>query len=535
MSGKSFLYTIMISLAAGTAAFLAAGPVFACTEVYIGPEVSADGTMIIARSNDIQGVMPARMTVTERVENEPGRTMPVNDAGTIQEEIPALTYKYTATPWMQNAMDQLHAQKDAAACSNECGVTITMSVTAFSNERALDADPLIEDGLTEDTADDLVACQSATAREGVETLLRLIDQYGSNGVNIATVADQKEAWYIEIYTGHQYAAVKLPADKAAAFGNEFTMEYLSDFSECITSEELFTLPEEKGFAEYGENGELNLYRTYSGDLMRSSYCHMRTWSGHRLLAPSVYGRDYDEEEFYPLLFEPDEKVSLADVLSVMRDRYEGTPYSPDETGRIDMRVIGTDTASSVHVLQIYPELPPRLSVVTWESLAPDVCGVFVPLSNFCTSVSDAYGADQPVEEAGVFDSENYAWYAFKEITTLGLLDPEVYGAPVKEFWKEAEQGMQENMPRVLEQADRLLADDPDEAAAYVTAYCNSLQTQVFEDAKEILNTQIWYLNKNANTLKIAHNPETGAMTGEKIVYDPIPIDLSAEVYRVMPE
>ena len=97
--------------------------------------------------------------------------------------------------------------------------------TAFPNEAALKADPLIEEGLDEDAAVDLVICQSKTAREGVDVLLGLIDKYGSSGSGIAIIADQNEAWYVEIYTGHQYAAVKLPTDKVSAFGNEYSLEY----------------------------------------------------------------------------------------------------------------------------------------------------------------------------------------------------------------------------------------------------------------------------------------------------------------------
>ena len=111
------------------------------------------------------------------------------------------------------------------------------------------ADPLVEHGISEFTAVDLVTCQSATAREGTEKLLSLIDEYGSSEVNIALIADQQETWYIEMYSGHQYAAVKLPTDK----------------------------------------------------------------------------------------------VSLQEVMSIIRNRYEGTQYSPDEAGRGDVRVIGTDT------------------------------------------------------------------------------------------------------------------------------------------------------------------------------------------------
>ena len=278
-----------------------------------------------------------------------------------------------------------------------------MAVTAFANEAALKADPLIEEGLTENTAADLVICQSYSARNAVRVLLSLIDQYGSSECNIALIADQKEAWYVEMYTGHQYAAVKLPADQVSAFGNEFTMEYLSDYEESIVSEELLTLPEKNGFAVYGKDNELNLFDTYSGESLTENYCHMRTWIGHQVLAPSAFGDDYDAKARYPLCFKPDAPVSLADVCGLMRNRYEGTKYDPDETGRIDMRVIGTDTAMSVHALQVYPDVPARMACVTWESTGPAIYGVFVPISNAVNSISEAYGNNQPASEAGVFE------------------------------------------------------------------------------------------------------------------------------------
>lgn len=49
---------------------------FACTAVYVGPDVSADGSIIIARSNDYQEVLGNHITITPRVENQPGRLMP---------------------------------------------------------------------------------------------------------------------------------------------------------------------------------------------------------------------------------------------------------------------------------------------------------------------------------------------------------------------------------------------------------------------------------------------------------------------------
>lgn len=115
---------------------------FACTAVYVGSEVSADGSVIFARSNDYQEVWGNHITITPRVENQPGRFMPVNDNGSVQTEIPATTYKYTATPYMNSTLAYKQGSPDAAACTNEYGVSMSMSVTAFPNKEALKADPL---------------------------------------------------------------------------------------------------------------------------------------------------------------------------------------------------------------------------------------------------------------------------------------------------------------------------------------------------------------------------------------------------------
>ncbi len=248
----------------------------ACTAVYVGQDVSADGSIIIARSNDHQDVWGNHITVIPRVENQEGRFMPVSGDGKVKMELPSTTYKYTATPYMNSTTAYNGASHDAAACTNEYGVAMTMSVTAFPNDAALKADPLVEEGITEDTAVDLVVCQSKTAREAVEKLCGIIDKYGSSETNIALIADQNETWYVEMYTGHQYSAVKLPSDKASAFGNEFNLEYLSDYEDNITSKNLTKLAEEKGFAVHGKNNEINLYETYSGIDMAFDYSHLRT-------------------------------------------------------------------------------------------------------------------------------------------------------------------------------------------------------------------------------------------------------------------
>ena len=461
----------------------------ACTAVYVGSEVSSDNSTMVARSNDYPAVWPNHITVTPRVENESGRFMPVSVDGNVKEELQQTTYQYTATPYMNSTTaSNGEAVYDAAGSANEYGVVMTMSVTAYPNTAALQADPRVADGICEDSATDLVICQSKTARQAVEILLGFIDSYGSSESNIAIIADQNEAWYVEMYTGHQYAAVKLPKDMVAVFGNEYCLEYLSDFEDFIISDGLITLAEENDFAVYGRNDEINLFETYSGSQVTRDTCHMRTWIGHQILAPSKFGADYDHDAMYPLCFAPDRKVSLGDVCQVLRNRYEGTKYSPDETGRTDVRVIGTNTALSAHVIQVFSHLPAEMSCISWVSCGPAVYGVFVPVSNDCINVSEAYAANQPAEDVGVFDTDKYPYYLFKELCNLcmGLDNYIIYGQPVQKYWRDAESRMFARMGEVLAQAAKM--EDVNARAIYITSMCNDMQTQAFEDGKRLLKS-----------------------------------------------
>lgn len=93
-----FAFFVICMLLAGTASVSAE-----CTGVYVGPEASSDGSVILARCNDTQGTNPSRVNVMPRVENQPGRTMPVDMAGKVQAKLPKTTYKYTEIPFMDRS------------------------------------------------------------------------------------------------------------------------------------------------------------------------------------------------------------------------------------------------------------------------------------------------------------------------------------------------------------------------------------------------------------------------------------------------
>ncbi|WP_410131386.1 C69 family dipeptidase, partial [Klebsiella pneumoniae] len=76
----------------------------------------------------------------------------------------------------------------------------------FSSEKVLQYDPLVEDGLAENSVFNIVLPYITTAREGVERLGSLIEKHGiAEGFGISFI-DEHEMWYLETASGHRWLA-----------------------------------------------------------------------------------------------------------------------------------------------------------------------------------------------------------------------------------------------------------------------------------------------------------------------------------------
>ena len=203
---KKSLRVLSVTLAG---AMLLSTSALACTGVYVGKDVSDQGTYLIARSEDQgQGDYNKMFQVQPRVENVPGRFITDTATG-FQIPLPATTYKYTYVPDYTRGDDGMYP----GSCTNEYGVSITATVSTSTCEAWEAEDPFVEPGLREAILAASVAAVSTTAREAVDVLLGYVDEYGSEEGNTVMITDQNEAWIVEIYGGHQYCAMKMPDDK----------------------------------------------------------------------------------------------------------------------------------------------------------------------------------------------------------------------------------------------------------------------------------------------------------------------------------
>ena len=440
-------------------AMLLSTSALACTGVYVGKDVSDQGTYIIARSEDqSQSDYNKMFMVQPRVDNVPGRTI-LDTATGFEIPLPDTTYQYTYVPDYTRGEDGMYP----GSCTNEFGVSITATVSTSTCDAWREADPFVEPGLREAILAAAVAAVATSARDAVDVLLEYVDTYGSEEGNTVMITDQNEAWIVEIYGGHHYCAMKMPDDKVAVFGNQ-NMIGLVDPNATpedgyIYSDGLFELIDQLGLAV--KEGELYHLAKSVTNNTRTDNSNMRNWGGMTILAPSLAGA-YDSDEFYPLFYSPDEKVSVLDVMDIYRNRYEGTELDVTLPGNEGNRVIGTPNSSKIHILQTFPDWPAESAAINWICLGNTEHSVFIPFFSGITDTADAYKVDGDTYDA------SGAYWKFKRIDTLAELDRSLYSESVRKFWKFQEEDMYQQMldaaPVMLEK----YAESSEAGDAYVT-------------------------------------------------------------------
>ena len=456
--------TIRIAASALAAATLLSSMsgAFACTGTYVGKNASADGTTIIARSEDISPSDYDKIHTVVPAGDEAGRTL--TDINGFSYPLPTHTYKYTTMSDYASAGDGVYP----AVCTNDQGVSVTGTVSASGCDAWKTADPTVKTGLREAVLPALVAATASSAKQGVENLLAAVDAYGSAEGNVILIADQAGAWIVEIYGGHQYAAMKLADDQVAVFGNQFMLGAVDpkDAENVIVSEGLYTTLETAGLTVKDDAGAVLLAQSVCGKT-RSDGSNMRTWVGHERLAPASAGT-YETNTFYPLLYTPDEKVSLADVMAIYRDRYQDTALDVTVAGQEGNRAIAVSTTPETHIVQIYSDLPAACSAVTWVALGGGEHSVFLPEFSGVTETAPAYSMDAPTY------TEGSAYWAFKRVCGLADVDRGLYSAGVQNFWKLQEGSLIEQMSKEVETVKGLYAADAGQAAAYVNALASDV-------------------------------------------------------------
>jgi len=459
--------------------------VSACTGFIIGKDLTTDGSTLYGRTEDLEPNHNKNFVVRERKYNKAGDKF-VDETNGFSFDLPAVSYKYTAVPDVtpeQGVFDE--------AGFNEEGVSISATVSASANDDIQKVDPYVKDGIAESALTSVVLPHVKTAKEGVELLAKIVREKGAAEGNIVTIADKTGVWYMEILSGHQYAAIKFPDDKYAVFPNTFFLGSVdkNDTENTILSADLEKIAQDAG--TYKEiNGSFHVAQSYNPPLAEAD--RSRVWSGIKALDPNA-DVQYDDE-YFELMHSTSDKLSLRDAMNLQRNRLEGTDFKPQDQMELDGKGIPDKTKADpvykypisnpnvmeAHIFQLKENLPASTGGgILWLAMGSPRNAPYLPYYGNISNTS------QPYQEMSTAYNENSWYWTVSRINDLVAKYPELFedGSIRSEIERMENQWMEEQPAHDNEQIS--LSEQPEQASLKATKDSMERADSVFKRLKEI--------------------------------------------------
>ena len=246
----------------------------ACTMVYVGSDLTSDGSSFLARSEDYANSYNKIAYVNQHGKYKAG------DVYTGCEGYKTFTYTFTHDSYAYTATSDDNPSGVCPDCdaeyphtpmeevgTNEKGVSVSATVTLSGKRAASSADPMVSGGVAESDVTTVLLSEASSAKEGVELLLKLYDQVGPGDKSGIMIADQNESWYVENFTGHTYIAVKLGSNMIVINPNmgAIGLVDLDDTENVIASANLISVAKQAG-TYVGDESEntIDVYASYCG-------------------------------------------------------------------------------------------------------------------------------------------------------------------------------------------------------------------------------------------------------------------------------
>lgn len=312
-----------------SAVLLAAVYASACTNFIVGKAASTDGSVICSYNADSYGAF-MWLYHYPAAQHQKGDMRKIYewDTNKYLGEIPEAEQTY-------NVVGNI----------NEWQLTIG-ETTYGGREEMVDSTGLIDYG----SLIYITLQRSKSAREAIKVMTSLVETYGyySEGETF-TICDPDEAWILEMQgCGADrkvskervvWVARRIPDNAICGHANQSRIGRfpLKDKENVLYSKNVIKYARKMGWFT-GKDEEFSWKDAYAApDFGGRRICDARVWTffnrhvkGMDRYLPWALGKDKDAEDM-PLWVIPDKKVSVQDVMTAMRDHYEGTPMAIDST------------------------------------------------------------------------------------------------------------------------------------------------------------------------------------------------------------
>ncbi len=435
---------LKLSVIALAFALMTALPAMACTNFLITKGASSDGSTMITYAADSH-------TLFGELYHRPAADYP---EGTMVD-----IYEWDTGKYLGKIKQVTHTYL-VVGNMNEHQVAIG-ETTYGGREELVDTSAIVDYG----SLMYLTLQRAKTAREAIRIMGELVAEYGycSEGESFS-ISDPNEVWILEmigkgspevkkdkrgrektVYNkGAVWVAMRIPDGYISGHANQarITTFPLNDPDNCIYAPDVISFAREKGLYT-GEDKNFSFSDTYAPvNFGGARFCEARVWSGFNKVSSGMdkyedYAKGYNLKNRMPLWVKPDKKLSVHDVMGMMRDYFQGTdldmtkdvgagPYksivrwrpmtwSVDGVEYFNERAISTQQTGFSFVAQSRSWFPDPIGGILWFGVDDTYSTVYVPMYCSITETPHAYA----VGNGNIMTfSDDAAFWVFNQVSNF---------------------------------------------------------------------------------------------------------------------
>jgi dipeptidase len=345
--------------------------------------------------------------------------------------------------------------------------------------------------------------RARTARQAIHIMDALVTEYGyySTGESFS-ISDPNEVWIMEIIgkgpgnKGAVWVARRIPDGYISGHANQarITTFPQDDTLNCLYSEDVISFAREKGYFE-GEDKDFSFADAYCPlNFVGARICDARVWAAFRRVADGMdrytdYAMGINLDNRLPLWVKPKVKLTVHDVMELMRDYFQDTPmdmsrdfgagpfgcvvrwrplfWEIDSVAYFNERATSTQQTGFSFIAQSRSWLPDPIGGIFWFGVDDTYSTVYSPMYCGITRVPEAYAEGN----GSIMDfSDEAAFWVFNQVSNFAYTRYSYMIPEIREKQKELETLHIMSSAETDNKAAELLAKDRNLALEYITSF-----------------------------------------------------------------
>ncbi len=368
--------------------------------------------------------------------------------------------------------------------------------------------------------------RARTAREAIAVMNDLVTEYGyCSGGESFSIADPNEVWHMEMVgkgvrtvngentnKGAVWVALRIPDGYISMHANQarITTFPLNDPENCIYSPDVISFARERGFFN-GPDNEFSFADAYAPlnfSALRS--CEARVWCTFNRITDGGmaefidYAMGYDSSKRMPLFVKPSHKLSLKEVMWLMRDHFEDTPmdmrndigagghnmpyrwrpmfFEVDGQEYLNERAVATQQTGFWFVSQSRNWLPDAVGGILWFGVDDAGTSCLTPIYSSSTQVPECFreGNGHMTEY-----SPTSAFWLFNRVTNFAYMRYDLISADIIKVIHRTENKNIAEIETIDKNALDLYKKNPKKAVDFLTDFSVNRAQQMFSEWEDL--------------------------------------------------